>query len=311
MKKSKIIVPALGILAFSTAAAVTGTVAWFTANRLAIVSNSNITVVNPEAGLSVVATNVANTVVANGETAAPSITHAKVGENQGYLRDASMNVATGKLYKSVLGEDGTVTGYTEQAIATADTKTYDGKALYFATQFKLDFKVTRVDSGYESGLFFDANASSVVATSLQNVYKSVRFGIKCGDNWVVWAPSTGDNADATNESVEPKVYAVRNVTGTALANVADIAAANRIVGNGGATTTSAALNDSEGVLANTVKTNTTEYAYMGPLDKTTALTVNVYTWFEGTDTACVNANFESVQDTFTSTLKFISRRVAA
>ena len=34
MKKSKIIVPALGILVLSTAAAVTGTVAWFTASNV-------------------------------------------------------------------------------------------------------------------------------------------------------------------------------------------------------------------------------------------------------------------------------------
>ena len=33
MKKSKIIVPALGLLLLSTAASVSGTVAWFTANR--------------------------------------------------------------------------------------------------------------------------------------------------------------------------------------------------------------------------------------------------------------------------------------
>ena len=33
MKKSKIIVPALGILLLSTAASISGTVAWFTASR--------------------------------------------------------------------------------------------------------------------------------------------------------------------------------------------------------------------------------------------------------------------------------------
>ncbi len=50
MKKSKIIVPALGIMCLSTAAAVTGTVAWFTAARVKSFSMSGITAVNPESG---------------------------------------------------------------------------------------------------------------------------------------------------------------------------------------------------------------------------------------------------------------------
>ena len=45
MKKSKIIVPALAIITLSTAASITGTVAWFTANRTASVTVGDMAVV--------------------------------------------------------------------------------------------------------------------------------------------------------------------------------------------------------------------------------------------------------------------------
>lgn len=328
MKKSKIIVPALGILAFSTAAAVTGTVAWFTANRLATVSNKNITVVNPEAGLHVKATNVANTKVEydgteTGHINSPSIIHANDGTNQGYLRDASVQMgASPVVYKSVLGEDGTVSSYATQAIGTADTKTYDGSALYFATQYKLDFYVDRVDTGYETALFFDANASQVqydsaaVTSSLNKVYKSVRFGFLCGSNWFVWAPLTDNTASETATTPAADTdYAIRNVTGAgtaaANANVADVDAAHRIIGNATASATSNDLKDDTGLVPAANKKVSASYGYLGALNlEASKLTVNVYTWFEGTDTACINDNFSAVQALFTSTMNFIYRRAA-
>ena len=45
MKKSKVIIPALGVLILSTAASVTGTVAWFTANRTATITAGEFAVV--------------------------------------------------------------------------------------------------------------------------------------------------------------------------------------------------------------------------------------------------------------------------
>ena len=38
MKKSKVVIPALGLIALSTAASITGTVAWFSANQSVTVS---------------------------------------------------------------------------------------------------------------------------------------------------------------------------------------------------------------------------------------------------------------------------------
>ena len=51
MKKSKIIVPALALIAFSMAASITGSVAWFTANRTATINAGTYVVVKTSANL--------------------------------------------------------------------------------------------------------------------------------------------------------------------------------------------------------------------------------------------------------------------
>jgi len=53
MKKSKVIIPALALMAFSVAASITGTVAWFTANRVATVKAGSFAVVNTTTDLTV------------------------------------------------------------------------------------------------------------------------------------------------------------------------------------------------------------------------------------------------------------------
>ena len=53
MKKSKVIIPALALMAFSVAASITGTVAWFTASRVATVKAGSFAVVNTTTNLSV------------------------------------------------------------------------------------------------------------------------------------------------------------------------------------------------------------------------------------------------------------------
>ena len=84
MKKSKIIVPALGILLLSTAASISGTVAWFTANRTFNFTAGEFAVVNTKNNL--------NAVLASGiGTTADNEDH-KVDVNASYtLTDASFD----------------------------------------------------------------------------------------------------------------------------------------------------------------------------------------------------------------------------
>jgi len=57
MKKSKILIPAFGVLILSTAASVTGTVAWFTASRTATITAGDFAVVNTNSNLELALSN--------------------------------------------------------------------------------------------------------------------------------------------------------------------------------------------------------------------------------------------------------------
>ena len=74
MRKSKVIIPALGVLILSTAASVTGTVAWFTANRTAIITAGEFAVVKTGNDLSVTLGAGVGTAVVNGNNPAVNVT---------------------------------------------------------------------------------------------------------------------------------------------------------------------------------------------------------------------------------------------
>ena len=306
MKKSKIIVPALGILAFSTAAAVTGTVAWFTANRLATVKNDQITVVNPEEGLILYkVVKVANTKVTgvngSGVPDTPnlaSVTHANDGTNQGVLRDASVDLSgsTVAAYKSILNEStGVRTGFEAlDALTDKDTKKFDGKDIYYLTAFTASFKVNRVDTAHDASLFLDVANSTITEPNYATAgkaSKALRFGFKTADQWFVWAPLTEDDTvkyvhkDGENAPAETALTTGQFVKGT---------------------TTTSSLDDSSGPMAKATATAYPEY--LGILKDDADLDVTIYTWFEGSDSNCVNEQFK-VSAAFTADLKFVSRKV--
>ncbi|MBQ8142694.1 MAG: hypothetical protein IJ194_06030 [Bacilli bacterium] len=342
MKKLKVILPAILTLAVSTSAAVTGTVAWFTATRLRTVAMDNVTVVNPEEGLNLLGIkNVANTKI-TGTTGThgqlvtpatqPTVTHANDGTNQGVLRDASVDVENGKVYKALITEEGAIAGYAEQAIGTKDTKTYNEQDIYYATAFTTTFGVSRVgDPGYDSCLFLDLNASlaskpgqGTGATTDVDLYNAVRIGLKCGTNWFVWAPfaTIGVKAEKAADAamyVNGEVGAL-NAPATdeqRLAKQTLYTAANFVKAHNTSTATDTKLNDSETLVD--ADYNTAEYGYLGTFTKVgTAATadadadgldVTVYTWFEGTDPILVNTNFTTQLAGLTANLKFILRRV--
>lgn len=289
MKKSKIIVPALGIMCLSTAAAVTGTVAWFTAARVKSFTMSGITAVNPESGLTLTLTNVNNTVV-TGEDPNLNVAHAA-------LRDGSVDVANGKVYGSVLADDGTLSAFKD---VTSVAKTnpanknsyYAGNVkvagvdtdIFYATEFTADFGLTR-DGGYTYNLFFDAVNSSVSApteaSGKTSVLRGLRIGMKAGSEWFVWAPLTKDSS-------------VKYVNGLTTSSTATLAAANLIKGAGSALPTEEIVADA---------TAQARVEYLGQPTEATPLTVTIYTWFEGTDSAVVNEAVE-LETAFSASLSF-------
>ena len=289
MKKSKIIVPALGIMCLSTAAAVTGTVAWFTAARVKSFTMSGITAVNPESGLTLALTNVNNTVV-TGEDPNLNVAHAA-------LRDGSVDVANGKVYGSVLADDGTFSAFKD---VTSIAKTnpanknsyYAGNVkvagvdtdIFYATEFTADFGLTR-DGGYTYNLFFDAVNSSVSApteaSGKTSVLRGLRIGMKAGSEWFVWAPLTKDSS-------------VKYVNGLTTSSTATLAAANLIKGAGSALPTEEIVADA---------TAQARVEYLGQPTEATPLTFTNYTWFEGTDSAVVNEAVE-LETAFSASLSF-------
>lgn len=154
MKKSKIIVPALAVLLLSTAASVTGTVAWFTANRVfnatvgefAVVNTKDNLVCEMGAGLG---TNVVENVV--------SVDTGKV------LTDASFDHITSSHYIFAPNAEGDAVGK-KVALADADMTTganglkrEENAEVYSAFTFTMNFKLRVSTSGQDTGLFFRAN----------------------------------------------------------------------------------------------------------------------------------------------------------
>lgn len=114
MKKTKIIVPALGMLLLSTAASVTGTVAWFAVNTSVSVS-----------GLQVKAKAEGGIVIAAYTHAASSISDSGVGYNN-TLADATFTAPEKSAYKNEAAVNLT-------AAELFPTSTYDTSAWHHAT----------------------------------------------------------------------------------------------------------------------------------------------------------------------------------
>ena len=89
MKKSRIIVPAMAVIAFSSAASIAGSVAWFTASRQVTISGGSYAVVKTNSNLEMELTKGAGTTV-NGTTVTFT----------GKLTDASFNHGNSTVYWS-------------------------------------------------------------------------------------------------------------------------------------------------------------------------------------------------------------------
>lgn len=289
MKKSKIIAPALAVLTLSTAAAVTGTVAWFTASRIATVSMENITAVNPEAGLNIALANGVNT-----STSSTTVTHT------GYFRDASVDLATGKVYRAVLKDDGSqpnqyaeVPAATNYRSGTYTVGTGEGatKPVIYASTFTADFSVTAA-TAYSYALFFDMANSSVApvdGTTTPDALKGLRVGFVCGSEWFVWAPLT----DLTAEN------ALIRVTGEGASSATTAYPAANI-----------ATTDLPEPVNDVISSYNTNPNFIADLAANpTAKTVTIYTWIDGTEPTVLNGASD-LGKAFTATLQFKMMRTA-
>lgn len=144
MKKSKVIIPALGVLVLSTAASITGTVAWFTASRTATMTTGDFAVVATDGTLEINLTaGVGTTVNDSTKVVSPK----EVSSNPIKLGDASFNPASKQLWNNS-GNSTTsfVTVGSASSYSMADGGShgwaYSSGKVYHAVSWKVTVKYT-------------------------------------------------------------------------------------------------------------------------------------------------------------------------
>ena len=169
INKSKIIVPALGLLLLSTAASITGSVAWFTANKTYVMTAGNFAVVNTKdnlqatltAGIGTTADN-ANKKITVDETSKvltdASFDHTALSENTIIAPDAegkNVNKVI-PLADAIAGSEVTDTYGLLREKASADPAK---PAVYSAFTWDITFKLNFAGSAAKGvGLYLDLSA---------------------------------------------------------------------------------------------------------------------------------------------------------
>ncbi len=185
IKKSKIIVPALGLLLLSTAASVSGTVAWFTANRTFNTTVGTFEVTKLDGDLAcTMAAGVGTS--KNDSTGAIEVKTSGVANKMG---DASFDHTSQKVYTDnpdVTNESGiNTTSFLDKGTASeANWKVSNN--VYYAVQWTMNFSYTFGADASSQGLFFDKNDSSTTNSS-KDSDKAFRIAFIATDT-IVWAP---------------------------------------------------------------------------------------------------------------------------
>ena len=268
--KSKVIIPALAMIALTTAASATGTVAWFTANRATTVETGSFVAFDDNRGLRITAANVIGTSV-EGNVVTPL----------GSLTDGSYDFT--KVWTDVARDDGEQpTAYVEApASLLSGAKDASGNDVYYAVQWTYTIGLTNTTGTLAKSVDVMFDLSSAFANAVANsTAPGFRIAMKCGDEQLVFGNNSATGAD--------KHVATASTT----ANFGDIYLTN---------------NASYEKLADGVDHSTAD-EYLGTIAAANGtLTVNCTAWYEGTDPSVVSANAMS---SVTATLKFYARNAA-
>lgn len=323
LKKSAVVIPALARIAVTAAASVSGTVAWFTANRSVTVNGSNFNAVAQDGDLSIELGNVLVGVVADGTTGSVKMA------DKTSLTDASYDPTSSKLYTKILGEDKNnstvVAGFKDLGTATmTDTEGVGGAVksnpdwfyvngsvnnqtkVYYGVSWTWKFTYGFKSDANDMGLFFnikdstigivkkegDKNRNGTAYASTTAVGKGFRLARQAEQDTdhknehqtIVWAPNGSEN---------------KHVIGTQETDTAEFGA--NILHKVGETSIATDL-------AKDYNTNNNGYCFLGRLTSTTAnISVKCTAWFEGTDSNVVN---EALNQVVTTTQRFYVRKLA-
>ena len=267
MKKTKVIIPALGLLVLSTAASVTGTVAWFSSNQI-VTANGMQVKAKAQAGL--VIANTAVTTASSYSASAASV-KATVAE---LFPASTADLATWVTSTSTNPNNAN----TQQAYSTAAAWVDNNTAAHYVVHdFYIRSSATELTVGS-----LDVNSVAVIATSqteqddgFDNLSKSLRVGIKFDGsaNHYIYAPVNGYTAS----------YTVQSTTGAYVAN-------DR--------TTVTPLSGS------TVSHDNDTHVTTIPANTAVGLHAFVYIWFEGEDAACISNNIIANLESLTVSVEF-------
>lgn len=301
MKKSKIIVPALALLLLSTAATVSGSVAWFTANRTFETSINDFEVVNTEGNLDVEMTAGLGTTVTNNVAAI---------NNGVKLGDASFNHTDGHLFTDTITANtykdlGT---YTDAITTNANWRVGSAGTTYYAVSWKMTFKYTFAADQSTQNLYLDPTStmtkSDVATKAAQNestADASIGFRIAF----------VGETATYTTKKVWSDLETDENMQSY------DYVASTSTKGNyNGDIISTADAGGTSGLVANTAETGANTAAnYLGNFNysqingqSVASITFGCVAWFEGCDTTNVinDAAFYKIA----STMKFFVAKAA-
>lgn len=174
-KKSKfVILPALVTLVLTGVASVTGTVAWFTANKAVSATSSSFQANNLTGGFTIKTT---GTVGLTSSNDADNATQSKVSvDNNALLADASYNINNDKLFTKILEDAGTVKSYKEIGAYNAlnssapnlagKTKVGENeKNVFYALTWSYTFAFNGTDQSKKTDLFIDTKSAQFTYTA--------------------------------------------------------------------------------------------------------------------------------------------------
>ena len=312
MKKSKIIIPALGILLLSTAASISGSVAWFTANRTIATKVGSFGIGSVDGNLSGVVAGGVGTEV-NSEDNKEILFQQTVSSaaQPTALTDGSYDNSTKNLYtdESVeterVGEGKTAGTNTTKFIDLGTEASHASTGKWKAGSQT----VSSVTTNYYYGVSWDINLTYEYAAITKDVY--VFFDV--ANSSVTSSNGTAPGIRfclSTTTKADGIVYAplqsgtIKNVCKTAETNPGDddaIETSSPVIKSGD---TVAVIED--GTAAGTATANA---AYLGTIStSSTSLSIHVVCWLDGLDAAVINSNLGAA--TFTGKLNFYCRYAA-
>ena len=313
MKKSKIIVPALAMIGLSAVASVTGSVAWFTAQRTGRITTSDFVVTKIDGDLTLALTNGAGTSCTD-----DGASHSVGVVSGAKSKDVSFNPVSHQLYDA---RDNATTfvgigNTTDYEHAQASHPYLLNGTTYYAFTWKVTISMS--DTGLANSamnVFFDyrpydgtANVGSKMESSLQDnqtdqdkdTSKGFRIALISTSNTIVYAGL--ENAAELKAIGEVSTVLGEHAYGTSPVNsgFSYFAYDKYALGSVAAASATAKASYQVAKDSDAQNTQTARADYLGSLvntnENTRTMDVWCVAWYEGTDSNVVNgATMEKVQ----------------